>query len=97
MAEAATGGATGIGGLAQVDTGGMTTTEHGWVRFPDQAGHADAAGSGGDDGRGSCWGRMVRGPLYLLGQARSAGGGAVVVQFGAGRWASGASAGFRHS
>ena len=62
MAEAATGGATGIGGLAQVDTGGMTTTEHGWVRFPDQAGHADAAGSGGDDGRGSCWGQRASKP-----------------------------------
>ena len=96
MAEAATGGATGIGGLAQVGTGSMTTTEHDWVRLPGQAGQAAGAGSGGDDGRGSCWGRMVRGPLYLLGQARNAGGGAVVVQFGAGRWASGAEAGLRH-
>jgi len=39
---------------------------------------------------------MVRGPLYLPGQARSAGGWAVVVQFGAGRWLSGAQAGLKH-
>ena len=97
MAEAATGGATGIGGLAQVGTGGMTTTELDWVRLPGQAGQADAAGAGGDDHKGRCWGRMVRGPLCLPGQARSAGGGAVVVQFGAGRWTSGAQADFRHS
>ena len=96
MAEAATGRATGIGGLAQVGTGGMTTTEHDWVRLLGQAGQAAGAGDGGDDRKGRCWGQMVRGPLYLPGQARSAGGGAVVVQFGAGRWLSGAEAGLRH-
>ena len=97
MAEAATGKATGIGGLAQVGTDGMTTTELDWVRLPGQAGQAARAGAGGDDRKGRCWGRMVRGPLYLPGQARSAGGGAVVAQCGPGRWLSGAQAGLRHS
>ena len=97
MAEAATGGATGIGGLAQVGTGGMMTIELDWVRLPGQAGQAAGARAGGDDRKGRCWGQMVRGPLCLPGQARSAGGRAVVVQFGAGRWTSGAQAGFRHS
>ena len=83
MAEAATGGATGIGGLAQVGTGGMTTIEHDWVRLPGQAGQADAAGAGGDDCKGRCWGRMVRGPLCLPGQARSASAGMVGVWIGA--------------
>ena len=83
MAEAATGGATGIGGLAQVGTGGMTTIEHDWVRLPGQAGHAAGAGSGGDDRKGRCGVRMVRGPLYLPGQARSAGAGMVGVWIGA--------------
>ena len=83
MAEAATGGATGIGGLAQVGTGGMTTTEHDWVRLPGQAGQAAGAGAGGDDRKGRCWGQMVRGPLCLPGQARSAGAGMVGVWIGA--------------
>ena len=76
-------GGTGIGGLAQVGTGGMTTTELDWVRLLGQAGQADAAGAGGDDRKGRCWGRMVRGPLYLLGQARNAGAGMVGVWIGA--------------
>ena len=89
-------GGTGIGGSAQVGPADTPTTKLGQVRLLGQAGHADAAGSGEDDGKGRCGVRLVRGLLWPPAHSRSAGGGAVAVQFGAGRWASGAQAGLRH-
>ena len=47
-------GGTGIGRLAEVGPVDTPTTKLGWVRLPGQAGHADAAGAGEDDGKGGC-------------------------------------------
>ena len=76
---------TGIGGSTQVGPADTPTTKLGQVQLLGQAGHADAAGAGEDDGKGRCGVRLVRGPLWPPAHSRSAGGGAVAVQFGAGR------------
>ena len=78
-------GGTGIGRLAEVGPVDTPTTKLGWVRLPGQAGHADAAGAGEDDGNGRCGVQLVRGPLSPPDHSRSAGGRAMAAQFGAGR------------